>query len=60
MKTTDFWKSGVIFLNEKQKNDVSKVKSLSEMNVTKTFKFNMLTGDVRDIQFSRALKRSVK
>ena len=48
-KKTDFWKNGLIFQNEKQKHDTSTLKTLSDIDITKSFKFNLVTGSMRSI-----------
>ena len=48
-KSTKFWRNGVIFLNEKSINDISKVKGLSDIDVEKIYKYTVATGSVRSV-----------
>jgi type III restriction enzyme len=46
---SDFWKNGLIFLNEKKKKDISKVKGLTDIDITKIYKYSLLTGHTKTI-----------
>lgn len=48
-KKSDFWKNGLIFLNEKKKKDISKVRGLTDIDVTKIYKYSLLTGYTKTI-----------
>ena len=48
-KQTDFWKNGLVFCNEKKKHDISFLKTLADIDITKSFKFNIVTGSMRSI-----------
>lgn len=46
IKKTSFWKEGVIFVNEREKTDVTKVKKLDEIISSSLFKVRLATGEV--------------
>ena len=48
-KRTDFWKNGLVFTNERKKHDISTLKTLTDIDITKSFKFNIATGSMRSI-----------
>ena len=49
IKNTDFWKNGLIFLNEKEKIDRSKIKDINDIDVSKTYgPINLRTGFTQD------------
>ena len=49
IKNTDFWKNGLIFLNEKEKIDRSKIKDINDIDVSKTYgTINLRTGFTQD------------
>jgi len=49
IKNTDFWENGLIFLNEKEKIDRSKIKDINDINVSKTYgTINLRTGFTQD------------
>jgi type III restriction enzyme len=60
LKASSFWKNGFIFLNEKEQKDISKVRDLSDLDITKVFKFNIATGFVESITvFEKTEERNV-
>ncbi len=46
IKKTTFWKEGVIFVNEREKTDTTKVKKLNEIISSTMFKVRLATGEV--------------
>jgi type III restriction enzyme len=49
IKNTDFWENGLIFLNEKEKIDRSKIKDINDIDVSKTYgTINLRTGFTQD------------
>ena len=46
-KKSNFWKNGLIFLNEKKKKDISRVRGLTDIDVTKIHKYSLLTGQTK-------------
>lgn len=59
-KATDFWKNGFVFLNERKQNDISKVKSLSDIDVTKIYKYSITTGFIKSVTvFDNVEKKKV-
>lgn len=48
-KNTDFWEHGFLFLNEKERRDISKIKNLSDIDISRLYKFNLGTGYTRSI-----------
>ncbi len=49
IKNTDFWKNGLIFLNEKEKIVRSKIKDINDIDVSKTYgTINLRTGFTQD------------
>ena len=49
IKNTNFWKTGLIFLNKKEKIDRSKIKDINDIDVSKTYGIiNLRTGFTQD------------
>jgi len=48
IENSKFWKEGLIFLNEKVKNDNAKIKSLSELITKNIFRHHLRSGDVKE------------
>jgi len=48
-KKSDFWKNGLIFLNEKKKKDTSRIRGLSDIDISKIYKYPLLTGHTKTI-----------
>jgi len=49
IKNTNFWKKGLIFLNEREKIDRSKIKNINDIDVSKTYgPINLRTGFTQD------------
>lgn len=61
IKKTSFWKEGVIFVNEREKTDTTKVKRLDEIISSSLFKVRLATGEVLESDLLEAdIKSSVK
>jgi len=44
IKQTEFWKKGFIFINKKVETDRSKIKDITDLDVSKTYKHSLRTG----------------
>ncbi len=49
LKKTDFWKNGLIFLNEKVKVDRSRIASFSDLDIQKAYKYDMKGGAGQEV-----------
>jgi type III restriction enzyme len=47
-KETDFWKSGVIFINERIQNSRSKISSLQDARIKNNYQYELKTGEIKE------------
>lgn len=48
IKETDFWKKGVLFVNRKEKADRTKIKTIDDIGVNRTYKYTLPTGFAKE------------
>lgn len=60
-KKTNFWNKGLLFSNEKVKRDISKIKDLEDTEITKLYKYSLMTGQTQSITvFEEDVKNKAK
>ena len=47
-KKTDFWKEGMIFINDRVKNPRTDIKSLEDAKIEKNYKYELRTGEIKE------------
>jgi type III restriction enzyme len=47
-KETEFWKSGVIFINERIQNPRSEIFSLQDARIKNNYQYELKTGEIRE------------
>jgi len=47
-KKTDFWKNGVIFLNDRMQNPRTDIESLEDAKIEEKYKYELRTGEVKE------------
>ncbi len=48
IKKSDFWNNAFIFINKREKQDRSKLRTLQDINISKAYKYNLATGMTRE------------
>jgi len=47
-KETEFWKEGVIFINDRMKNPRTEIYSLQDAKITKSYRYELKTGEIKE------------
>jgi type III restriction enzyme len=47
-KKTEFWKDGVIFINDRTQNPKTNIKSIQDVGVEDTYKYKLKTGEIEE------------